>query len=257
MKKLIEDEHNGSNFSVAMKEIADRYEVEGHLLDAIAAGNRDEALKILSEFHTLLQSTSQKIAPRSPEPLRDRKNMLIIMNTLFRKTVERSQVHPIYIDRFSTRFGIEIETLNTLEECNQFPIEMIKKYCYLVKNYSLATYSLLIRNAIIYINMNLLSSLSLRDVAANAKVNASYLSSQFKKEVGETLTDYIRRQRISSAVNLLNTTLLPIQDIAFQVGIEDISYFSKQFKKQVGVSPLQYRGILKRKPAPLPEFPPY
>ena len=94
--------------------------------------------------------------------------------------------------------------------------------------------------------MNISSPITLKDVAQNQNVNASYLSAQFKREVGETLTDYIRQQRIRSAIALLNTTAMSIQDIAFQVGVEDISYFSKQFKKQVGMSPMQYRKMLKQ-----------
>lgn len=247
MENDIELEHSSEyNFSAAMKEIAKRYDAENRLLDAIATGNQTMALQAMDNFHVFLQSSSQQITPRTDDPLRNSKNMLIVMNTLFRKTVERSQVHPIYIDRFSSRFGKKIETFTTLEECKEFPVEMVKKYCSLVKNYSLATYSLLIRNTLIYINVNLYSSITLKNVAEKMKVNASYLSSQFKKEVGETLTDYIRTQRINTAVNLLNTTDMSIQDIAFQVGIDDISYFSKQFKKQVGLSPMQYRKMLKQ-----------
>lgn len=240
-------EHSAEyNFSAAMKEIAKRYEAENRMLDAVATGNHSMALQALENFLTLLQSSTQKIEPRADDPVRNSKNMLLVMNTLFRKTVERSQVHPIYIDRFSSRFAKKIETFATIEECKEFPFEMVKKYCALVKNYSLATYSLLIRNTLIYINVNLYSSITLKNVAEKMKVNASYLSSQFKKEVGETLTDYIRTQRINTAVNLLNTTDMSIQDIAFQVGIDDISYFSKQFKKQIGLSPMQYRKMLKQ-----------
>lgn len=232
--------------SSAMKELAKRYELENNLLDAIASGNADMALACYEEFSSFLVSSPEKISPRNEDPLRNAKNMLIIFNTLCRKTVERNQVHPIYIDRFSTRFGKKIESLTSQTECAQLPIEMIKKYCSLVRNYSLATYSILIRNTLTYVNVNLFTPITLKDVAKNMNINASYLSAQFKREVGETLTDYIRHQRIRSAINLLNTTNLPIQDIAFQVGIDDISYFSKQFKKQVGMSPMQYRKMLKQ-----------
>lgn len=230
----------------AMKELSKRYELENKFLDAITSGSQAIALAAYEEFSAFLKSSSEKIAQRTEDTLRHRKNMLIILNTLCRKTVERSQVHPIYIDRFSARFGKKIESLTSIEECDELPIEMIKKYCSLVRNYSLATYSELIRKTFTFVNMNLCNPITLKDVAKNMNVNASYLSAQFKREVGETLTDYIRSQRIRSALNLLNTTNTPIQDIAFQVGIDDISYFSKQFKRQVGMSPTQYRKMLKQ-----------
>ena len=237
---------NSEYTSSAMSELAKRYELENKFLDAIACGSSELAVKSYQEFSDFLSASSQKILPRTDDLLRNSKNMLIILNTLCRKTVERSQVHPIYIDRFSAGFGRKIESLTSKEECDKLPIEMIEKYCSIVKDYSLATYSQLIRNTLTYINMNISSPITLKDVAQNQNVNASYLSAQFKREVGETLTDYIRQQRIRSAIALLNTTAMSIQDIAFQVGVEDISYFSKQFKKQVGMSPMQYRKMLKQ-----------
>ena len=234
------------DLSSARKELSKRYELENKFLDAITCGNQEIALTAYQEFSAFLASSSQKISPRTDDTLRNSKNMLIVLNTLCRKTVERSQVHPIYIDHISTRFGKKIESLTSQKECDELPIEMIKKYCSLVKNYSRATYSELIRNAFTFVNMNISIPITLKDVAKNLNINASYLSAQFKREVGETLTDYIRTQRIRSAINFLNTTNMPIQDIASQVGIDDVSYFSKQFKKQVGMSPMQYRKMLKQ-----------
>lgn len=239
----------GQNYeytSSAMSELEKRYELENKFLDAIACANSNLAVKYYQEFSDFISASSQKILPRTDDLLRHSKNMLIVLNTLCRKTVERSQVHPIYIDRFSADFGKKIESLTSQEECEQLPIEMIEQYCSIVKNYSLATYSQLIRNTLTYINTNINNPITLKDVAQNQNVNASYLSAQFKRELGETLTDYIRKQRIRSAIALLNTTTMSIQDIAFQVGVEDISYFSKQFKKQVGLSPMQYRKMLKQ-----------
>lgn len=49
------------------------------------------------------------------------------------------------------------------------------------------------------------------------------------------------------ALKLLSTTELNIQDIASQIGIEDAGYFSKQFKKEIGMSPLQYQKMIRKK----------
>lgn len=72
-------------------------------------------------------------------------------------------------------------------------------------------------------------------------VNASYLSTLFKKEVGIPLTDYVNRQRIEQAKKLLIVTELPTKTIAQQCGIPDIYYFSRLFKKRTGVTPKLYR----------------
>ena len=76
-------------------------------------------------------------------------------------------------------------------------------------------------------------------------INASYLSNTFRKEIGTTLTDYVRTKRIEYAKKLLETTSLQIQSIAQKCGILDLNYFSKVFKKYTGLTPSEY--IQKRK----------
>ena len=74
--------------------------------------------------------------------------------------------------------------------------------------------------------------------------NPSYLSNAFKKEVGETLTSYIGKQRIQSSLRYFNTTTMSVAEVAEAVGIPDFGYFSKLFKKHVGVSPREYKKML-------------
>ena len=77
-------------------------------------------------------------------------------------------------------------------------------------------------------------------------VNPNYLSTIFKKELEITLTEFINQQRIHIAVKLLNTTDLQIQDVAWNVGMNDVNYFTKLFKKAVGVTPSCYKKNIKR-----------
>ena len=73
-------------------------------------------------------------------------------------------------------------------------------------------------------------------------VNANYLSSRFRQEVGMTFTEYVNRERIRQAAALLLQTKLPVQHIATAVGYNNTSYFAKQFVRCMGVSPSAYRG---------------
>ena len=60
-----------------------------------------------------------------------------------------------------------------------------------------------------------------------------------------TLTDYVNGHRIDTALKLLNTTDIQIQDIAYYVGIEDVNYFTRIFKKKIGVSPTEYKKSIR------------
>jgi len=76
-------------------------------------------------------------------------------------------------------------------------------------------------------------------------INASYLSSLFRRETGQTVTDYVNRKRIRLAMRLLGTTKLQVQTVALRCGISDVNYFSKLFRKYTQRTPKEYRRILK------------
>lgn len=220
-----------------MKILAERYEVENRLIQAVAKGQTHRA-------EALLSGAGRWLELRTPDRLRNVKNYLIIMNTLLRKAVESADVHPIYIDEISSRFAHKIEQLNSESGMNVLAREMVRKYCLLVTNHSMKDYSLLVRKVLTQIDMDLTADLSLKAQAAELGVNASYLSSLFKKETGKTLTEYVNGKRIEHAVFLLNSTRLQIQVIAQHCGISDVNYFTRLFKAHIGKTPKEYRDSI-------------
>ncbi len=212
-----------------------RYKGEEELLNAVTSGDEKKALDYLN------RTSSNYLPERLGSELRDLKDYTITLNTLLRKAVERSGVHPIYIDHLSNQNIKDIETLTSVEKCHLFFRELVHDYCELVHKYTFNGYSTLIRKTLICISTDLKADLSLSALAKHLSVNASYLSSQFKKEVGVSLTDYVNNSRIDRAKQLLLETNLPIKSIAEQCGISDIYYFGRLFKKITGVSPTEYR----------------
>lgn len=219
--------------------IEERYQLEEELLKEIASGNFNKAQLLLQKF------LQHRITPRYKDPLRDIKNLTIVLNTMYRKAVQNSHVHPIHIDELSRRFAIQIESCLSIKEIHDLIVTMTRKYCMLVQNYSLQGYSPLIRKVINYIDGNLSETFSLKHLSDMFSVNSSYLSTLFKKEMGLTVTDYINQQKIRYAVMLLNRTDSQIQNIASQVGINDVNYFIKLFKKINGMTPGEYRDSIK------------
>jgi two-component system, response regulator YesN len=224
---------------ISSKMIENRYKAENQLLMDIAQGN---AAKAQISFHNFLQF---HITPRFKDPVRNIKNLTIVLNTLLRKAVESSDVHPIHIDEVSRGFAMRIEAVHSLKEMDELQTAMIRKYCMLVTNHSLTGYSPLIQRVINHIDMNLTESLSLRILSDQFSINSSYLSTIFKKEMGITITEYINQQKVRFAITLLNKTDTQIQNIASQVGIDDVNYFIKVFKKINGMTPKEYRDSIK------------
>ena len=226
--------------------ISERYEAEERLLNAIASGDESAAVEALTAYGELMSSPSQTPKPTSPDNLRDFKNSVLVMNTLFRKAIERGHVHPIYLHSASSDFGARIEKTENMAAFEALIREMIATYCRLVREYSLSAYSAPVRKAIIFIDLNLSSPISTREIAADQFITPNYLSARFKQETGKNVTDYILERRVSIARKLLTTSSLSVQSVASAVGIDDASYFSKQFKRIIGLSPLQYRSTHRR-----------
>ena len=124
------------------------------------------------------------------------------------------------------------------------PFDMVRKYSMLAKNYTYEKYSYLIRTVVNYIDQHLYSELTLSIHAEKFDKNPSYLSNAFKKEVGETLTSYIGRQRSRASLRYFNTTNMSVAEVAGAVGIPDFGYFSKLFKRHIGISPREYKKML-------------
>lgn len=69
----------------------------------------------------------------------------------------------------------------------------------------------------------------------------NHISELVKSQTGLPLHKYIRTYRIYAAVDLLQSTDLPVAEIAERVGFGDVQQFSKAFKQVLGVSPSSYR----------------
>lgn len=212
-----------------------RYDLEAQLLDAVFNGNEAKAMALVSKL------SSVALPCRLSDELRDYKDYTIAFNTLFRKKAEEAGVHPIHIDLCSNQHIQFIEQVADKDQCRTVWTRIVLNYCRLIRKHTLKDYSLLTQKIITYINSDLTADLSLKAMSEWLNVNASYLSTLFKKEVGIPLTDFVNRQRIEQAKKLLVVTELATKTIAQQCGIPDIYYFSRLFKKRTGVTPKLYR----------------
>ncbi|MFB5269896.1 response regulator [Paenibacillus enshidis] len=83
--------------------------------------------------------------------------------------------------------------------------------------------------------------LTLEGIASQLQVSPVYLSRVLKKELNTSFVGLVTGARIAKAVRLLDSTSLPVHEIALLSGYDSQHYFSTAFKKRMGVSPNQYR----------------
>ncbi len=79
------------------------------------------------------------------------------------------------------------------------------------------------------------------DVAAYVGMGLRNFKRRFKNATGESPLVYIQKIRIEAAKNILENKSTGIEQIANQVGYEDVGFFRKLFARYVGISPSLYR----------------
>jgi len=218
-----------------MEKMEMRYAFENELIQAVSLGQQHREKTLLSAFN------EQMFERRLQDSVRNAKNYCIIMNTLLRKAAEKGGVHPLYIDRTSSKFAAKIEFTADIKAIPALMREMFSSYCRLVRKHSTKQYSPVVKKTILMIDSDIAAELSLHILAEKQDITPGYLSTVFKKETQKTVSEYIRERRIRHAEHLLSTTNLQIQTIAMHCGIMDVQYFSKVFKRMTGKTPREYR----------------
>lgn len=226
---------SGEETLVKMRTMERRYDFENEIMSAVTHGRGDYEEQLRASF------SPEMFEKRVFDPLRNAKNYCIIMNTLLRKAAEQGGVHPLYLDEASSLNAAKIEALSSHTRTGELMSEMFRGYCRLVKRHAHKQYSPVVRRAVIMIDADLSTDLSAGAVAAALDVSLGYLSFVFKKEVGCTLSEYVRKKRMDYAEHLLKTTDLQVQSVAACVGIVDLNYFTRLFKAHTGKTPTAYR----------------
>lgn len=98
--------------------------------------------------------------------------------------------------------------------------------------------------AIVYIRNHPHDSISMKDMADLCHLSPSYFSRRFTRETGENFVNYINRQKIESAKELLRTTNKSITQISAETGYQSAGNFIAVFKRLEGVTPSIYRQYL-------------
>ena len=98
-----------------------------------------------------------------------------------------------------------------------------------------------------HLTQNYASPVSLEQLAARFEISAANLSRLFRHEFGVGFSRYLTELRLESAVALLNSTALPISEVAMRCGFSTSGYFIRVFRRHFGVTPKDYRRRERRK----------
>lgn len=81
---------------------------------------------------------------------------------------------------------------------------------------------------------------SIRDLAKSLKISAGHLGRVYSRTTGQTLEEYLIRQRLELGKRLLLDPRLQVAEVGYLCGFCTPAYFSSVFKKHVNCTPRAY-----------------
>lgn len=138
---------------------------------------------------------------------------------------------------FFSEKGKELSMLPILyEKLEKDILEKLDENSYEEKKYSEA-----VEKCLKIIERDYDKNISLDEVTKEVAVSKNYFCHIFKKEMNMSIWNYLTKVRLEKAKELLRKSDMKSYEIAFKVGYDNPSYFSKIFKKIEKMTPNEYR----------------
>jgi AraC-like DNA-binding protein len=208
--------------------------IENELLDAIKLADKEKAKELLRSFMQAVFSA--ELAPQEYQiPLaRLLNNLLIVMQE---SGISLAQLQPasgsLLEELLDIRTAAEIE--------DWFWTMAVHPLVRIFKDRQAEQYHNLSEQIIDLVQRCYDTDLTLEECAQRLHYNANYLSSVFRKETGYSFSEYLTMYRFQMARKWLETSEIPIKDIAAKLCYTNPQNFIRSFRKQEGITPGQYR----------------
>jgi transcriptional regulator GlxA family with amidase domain len=93
--------------------------------------------------------------------------------------------------------------------------------------------------------------LTLTDLAAHARTSVRHLTRRFHAETGQSPLQWLLQQRVDRARELLESTTLPMDQVARRSGLGSTESLRQHFVRRVGLTPSAYRSSFSHAPEPV------
>lgn len=211
----------------------------------IAAGNIENVQKILADPDNVQMYESPEYGRLSKDMLRNIRYHFVVSAALITRLcaergLERELAYTLS-DLYISRMDMLNRGRDVISLHNEMLMDFTRKMAELPKS---SVYSIHIVRAIEFIRRSRTKHITAADTAAAVGLNRSYMSSLFAKEVGISLSSYIRSDKIKAAADLLKFSEYSYSDIAEYLAFSSQSHFIKCFREEMGVTPKKYREEL-------------
>ncbi len=167
--------------------------------------------------------------------------------------IEKNNVPVRYVEQLFIKLLVMIELATGFKNETMPDIKDIKSALQWMRNFrqslyykalqtrDLSSIAVCMMKAKAFVRENIGEKIRQEDVASHINMSRSYFSQAFKKVVGITFNEYLKKERVAVAKKLLIESNRSLASIAQAVGYEDVKYFNHVFHELVGMHPLEYR----------------
>jgi len=124
---------------------------------------------------------------------------------------------------------------------------LIERFYYLSQEYkelSIPETGTKIDEIFIYLHTHYSEKITLDQLCRCFATNRTTLNRLFQDIYNTSVMAYLNSIRLEIAVSLLKNTILPVNQVADRIGIDDLSYFGRIFKQKTGFTPSEFRKTI-------------
>ena len=226
------------DYAFSQRNRVDIYKSEQALLDVVRRGEIN--------YHQVLNrssSLSSGVPVRSQDPLRQMKTNIVVFTTLVTRAAMEGGLSPEVAYPLGDSYIQTAEDCRDSGELNSLAQTMYHDFIYRVHRLHMdPRHSHAIQKCCDYIELSLDRKIHARDLAALVGYTEYYLTEKFKSETGLSVSDYIRRAKISRAKMLLRSTDMSVSEIAERLAFNSANYLIRVFRELEGCPPAAYRA---------------
>ncbi len=226
--------------------ISSQFDHPNDLHNTISIENTIQAIVSRGDVQALKDWVTNAPAVRggtvAQNQLRQLKNIFIVTATLVSRAAISGGMDVDDSMSLSDMYIQKCELLKDLSEIINLQYRMVVDYTERVANIRKGkSPTKLVIDVANYVRHHLSEVISTDAIANELYLSRTYLSSKFKTDTGENLSDFIRKEKIAEAKRLLRYTEKPLISISSYLGFSSQSHFNRVFKSITGKTPKEYR----------------
>lgn len=220
------------------------YGREFQFYKAIASGDIKRTREGLKrwEISNGYEETEERNGKLSKDPLQNRKYHFAILTALITRFCVDAGLNQEIAYNMSDIFIQQADECTSITQINELTKSSVMEFALRMRDEKKKNiYTKQIVKCLDYIFDNLNQNLHVDAIAEYLQMTPSYLSRLFSKEVGISISAYIKNLRLETAAQMLIYSDYEISEIATYLLFSSQSHFTTAFLKKYGTTPKKYR----------------